>query len=211
LHRRESPIIVEPNHPPWQGRLYAQRWRLLLLGESIYEWRPGVLGPDILQVLIDGIARGAWASRYHTCVYQTVTGRRRAESGPAAFADFWQSVAFYNYVQISAGTRPRQRPAVEAWGLSRPAFVSVIACLAPKAVLVLGKELWGHLVGLELIRPTDGPLGVLAIGDGALATFVNHPSSWGFSWRRWHQRPTELLARVGAAQQETALDGVVRS
>jgi hypothetical protein len=49
----------------------------LLLGESMCEWQPGMLTPDIVRTLIGRDICGERPHRFCTIVYQTVTGRKK--------------------------------------------------------------------------------------------------------------------------------------
>jgi hypothetical protein len=191
----------EPRYLPWVGDRYTAGGqfgvRLLLLGESMYQKGPGSLTPGILTSMIERIIRGESRHKFFTLVYQTVAGRTKRESAPAEVAAFWQSVAFYNYIQSSVGDQPRQRPTEESWAQSRGALVEVVGQIAPQAVLVLGRELWKRLVSLGLVQATGEEFGRLNVGPGAVATFINHPSSpRGFTWQKWHGRAVELLGRA---------------
>ena len=72
-------------------------------------------------------------------------------------SEFWERVAFYNYVQTFSSAA-RVRPSPEAWGdhVAVEAFQEVLDVLEPDRILVLGKDLWRSLPsddGLLVCRP----------------------------------------------------------
>jgi hypothetical protein len=102
-------MSTEPRWLPWIEKRYhtdsAFGARLLLLGESMYLVPPESLMPHLLERWIKGIVSGKWSYPFYTRVYQTVAGRHIRESTPGDVTAFWQSVAFYNYVQSPVGDR----------------------------------------------------------------------------------------------------------
>jgi len=186
---------------PWEGGRYRaspyENVRLLLLGESMYEKTPQSLTPDIVRTMVDRIRRGVWAIRFYTQVFQTVTGTHRRAAHPNTISTFWDSVAFYNYVQFSVGDRPRMRPRKADWGASQSAFRSVVKQLNPQAVLVFGRELWNQLLRLGLLQAREGRTGHLTCGQNTAAAGINHPASRGYSWRTLHPFVLGWLRCVG--------------
>ncbi len=124
-------------------------------------------------------------------------------------AEFWSRVAFYNYLQTFAGARPRHSPADVNWNDSdsAEAFQSVLDCLQPDRVLVLGKNTWTNLpidpnilssspipeerIKLQNSRVTwygDDSIAywyASRSGKLALAMPIMHPSAPGFSPEGW--------------------------
>jgi uracil-DNA glycosylase len=112
---------------------------------------------------------------------------------------FWHSVAFYNYVQYSAGDGPRIDPGVEKFKRSEPAFFEILNLLKPQLVITLGDRLWRRLpeegceggvtlAGAETIEACRYRYGT----DSCLAMKVRHPSS-GFNGRTWNSCITEAI------------------
>ena len=140
---------------------------------------------------------------------QVVAGRHKTEIDRV---DFWQSVAFYNFIQeFVAG--PRMHPVPEAWRSARPAFEAVLEALRPQALLILGARLWNNLPNSELESlhsEREGPqlragelsgkswLYLLPDSSKVLAAGIHHPSSVGFSWERWHPVVSALLNTADA-------------
>jgi hypothetical protein len=193
------PVQFSESNPffePWVGRKYrGSSGRLLILGESHYgpPSMPGTSTVELTQEYVDGV----WSHRFWTNIMQLVLGSPYREINRA---EFWETVALYNYVQEPVAETHSVAPTPEMYEKARPAFYSVLRCLTPKLILVLSKRLWDNL-------PPDGRLGdEIRYGEAnretwiypydggkALASWVPHPS-WGFSWRRWHPLVTALLA-----------------
>lgn len=187
--------IAEPYFTPWVGANYAaSEERLLILGESHYgeESMPGNSTITLTQEYVDE----KWTHRFWTSTMQVICGQPHWELDRK---EFWQSVAFYNYVQQPVAETAKVAPTAEMFSLSREAFFSVLSQLAPKKILVLSNRLWENM-------PTDGLPGPhLSYGEDtretllyqyeggqALACWVPHPS-YNFSWPQWHPMIKALL------------------
>jgi hypothetical protein len=86
--------------------------------------------------------------------------------GKGIRAAFWEMVAYCNFIQSFPGARSRIRPSQEMWSMGRESLLLTVHELKPQLVIVLGKELKGHLPEL--------PEGVQVCG-------VPHPSGRGFA------------------------------
>ena len=185
---------------PWVGDQYGRlsRWELsvLLLGESHYDEGFGQ-GEHLTEFVVrrhvrrEGKQYPFWTKIAKTFVgpmYESAADRR----------SFWQSVAFYNYVQEFAGTGPRQRPTPRQFRSAWLPFSEVVGELRPDVVVVLGFGLWD---ALDPLLASRSALDVPAYGgrSGTFATlpqahpgvgvtgFIKHPSA-AFrpdDWRSW--------------------------
>lgn len=99
----------------------------------------------------------------------------------------FQSIAFYNYIQEIVGLSSRIRPKEDHWSGAIEAFKVVLETLKPEAVLVLGKELWYHvLYGLkDSENYSIEPIISHVLQSGKIVEFGNipHPSSFGFRFK----------------------------
>jgi hypothetical protein len=107
----------------------------------------------------------------------------------------WQSLLFYNYLQMAMGG-PRQAGTDAEYRQSEGAFFSVIDQYRPQYLIAWGSRLWGQMPAGE--RWQDGDditidgytvyTGSYALAGGGRvkATYVNHPSV-GYSWDYWHR------------------------
>lgn len=60
--------------------------------------------------------------------------------------EFWNSVAFYELVQVSVGNGARIRPTQKMWEDSKYPLYKVIEQLGPEIIFVPGKELHQHFI-----------------------------------------------------------------
>jgi uracil-DNA glycosylase len=108
--------------------------------------------------------------------------------------DFWQRVAFYNYVQVKVGTDARERPSPEMWAAAKPLFQNLLASFKPDCVLVLGKAAWSNMPDPDKasnapheIKEYRGSFGQI------VATYTHHPSSPRFTYAPFRARIAHLL------------------
>lgn len=155
---------------PWIGKLYDKGFkgkRLLILGESCY-YKPSEVSKPGAQFT------PAQFTRY--CVEKYGKGRdprntrlwRNLEqacldspSDETSCKRFWDSVAFYNFIQVrlpGQRCRPPQNQFKKAWD----PFRAVINALRPERVLVCGKGLWNGMDDCE--RSANG-------GDNAVQAY----------------------------------------
>lgn len=180
---------------PWRGDCYGNGFlgkRALVLGESHYDWdkeEPIDKMPLLTQRCIQEQIDGLWSKPFWTNIAATFLGHLPELSEKKAF---WNSVAFYNYVQSSAGYGPRKRPTPQQWQDAWVPFTEVLGELKPEVVIVLGYRLWENL-------PSHGSAGpriekaprqkdtwrYAYAGGSCLAYGIRHPSA-GFSSSLWH-------------------------
>ncbi|MGI4827698.1 MAG: hypothetical protein ACRYFU_05845 [Janthinobacterium lividum] len=123
--------------------------------------------------------------------------------------EFWNRVAFCNFLQSFAGEHARERPSAQQWDdvRSHRALQSVLDCLQPDRILVLGKKTWAYLPSsTDTLLRAPSPEPRLPIAEvfgqahkvdrtafwysfrpdgAALAMPIVHPSSWGFAVADW--------------------------
>lgn len=182
---------------PWIGERYAigcwSRKRLLVLGESHYQWDESISiddRPTLTLECIEEQISGAGRLAFWTHIAVTFLNRLPTIEEKHTF---WHSVAFYNYVQFGVGAGPRVRPTEQMWRQSEAAFAEVFESQKPDVIIVLGYTLWNNLPELNGV---SGP--VISGADqtetwryphsrgDALAYGILHPSSGRFSGYRWH-------------------------
>src|SRR5271155_2427917 len=103
---------------PWKGQNYKTR-RLLLLGESCYSWidSDGTVchpQPEHPATMV------GWTTceprkdqRFVTMLTRGLSGEQRPSVEQSKIA--WDTVAFTNYVPVSVGIGPGERPSYEMW------------------------------------------------------------------------------------------------
>lgn len=164
---------------PWIGNRYASDGiggtRLLILGEAHYGPTNGERGTYTEEMI--RLLGQQHRFRFYTTTQRLVSGGHGWLSN-AERRDFWERVAFYNYIQSFAGSGPRIRPTPEMWSAARDPFLTTLAEVNPQVLLVLGRELRYHLPDLP------PHLRVCA---------VPHPSSRGFRYANWQPAVQTVL------------------
>ena len=106
----------------------------------------------------------------------------------------WNSVIFFNYLQVAMGG-PREAGTAEQYHQAGKAFFEVIEKYQPEYVIAWGKRLWNNLPN---VRWQDGddivvdgyPVAtgayLLSNGKQVKVMAVNHPSV-GYSWDYWYR------------------------
>jgi len=178
---------------PWIGKNYAigYPWggRTLILGESHY--CSHIPSRTFTRDLTEEYLTGEWTHPFWTKLGKVFTGQDSIER-----SSFWHSVSFYNYIQEpvdDVGIRPTEAMWLNA---ERP-LLEVMNKLLPDYVIVCGKELWDRIPAqfLDLtLEPFDICYYSKPDGKQALSTMIYHPSSFGFSSLKWHQKIKTFFA-----------------
>lgn len=117
------------------------------------------------------------------------------ETTPDESRRIWDSIAFYNYLQVALGG-PREAGSAEQYQAAAEPFFAVLDQLQSELLIVWGKRLWDHLPSCE--RWQDGETVIvegydvqngyyrLANGKRVHAFCVYHPSA-GYDWAYWHK------------------------
>lgn len=193
---------------PWVGRDYDTRSpKLLVLGMSHYQGENRANTPDYFftNSVIRYWSTSQQTKKFFTNIVATCIGHlpKNGERG-----QFWDSVAFYNYIQEFVGNSPRQPHAYELWEHSEPAFAEVLLRLRPQLVLVLGLQNWENITSLnrwdrKKLRYAPEPRYAEAcsypVGNGkaALAFHIKHVSA-GYNFRKFAPlfREAERVAKA---------------
>ena len=115
----------------------------------------------------------------------------------------WQSVMFYNYLQVAMGG-PRKAGTEAEYRQAEEAFFSVLDQYRPQYIIAWGNRLWGQMPGGERWQDGDAisidgytvNTGNYALSGGGRVKVmaVNHPSV-GYSWDYWHKVIETFLKR----------------
>ena len=188
------------NYLPWIGKHYSTTGfggkRILALGESHYCDKSSDATEDITRKVIADLFD---PQSEHEAYKNTYTKFAVALLGrdSLSFEDkerFWNSIAFYNYVQVPM-TGARVAPSQKDFNDSEAAFFEVLESLRPDIVIVWGSRLYNNLPqgGLQGddLRAPDGhwvETWRYFLGDRKEVKIVPimHPSS-SFSPDYWHQ------------------------
>ena len=182
---------------PWRGEDYDSAplgKRILILGESLYDWEAGnpvqqwpSITQDSIQEQVDG---NGPTYKFWTNIAAAFLGHLPNQQEKAFF---WNAVAFYNYVQQSVGFGPRCRPTEEIWRATKneALFFHLIKSIQPEVIIVLEYELWSYMPKQNRrqgpIIGTEGrPETVIYKNQNgeSLAYCIKHPST-GFSSNFW--------------------------
>ncbi len=200
-----STPLPDVTFQPWRGKGYCEgKPRLMILGESHYDWSDRTDPEHSVTTTVVKLWGIEKRSSFFTKIAALCTGEipRDAE----ARRDFWESVAFYNYIQVFVGDAPRKRPDSSMRPRSEQAFRTVLAELRPQIILVLGRQNWENMPELggmagEPLTSLGNPysytwLYPTAAGEHALAFHVRHPSAPGFNFRRFIPLFNEARSRA---------------
>ncbi len=139
---------------PWIGSKYVAEGldglRLLIVGESHYG--SGTESADFTRSIVQKWGREK-RHRYFTTVAKLVLDRGSAYISDAERADFWDRVAFTNYVQsfVDESAESRARPTEEMWEAAREPFRQTVRKADPDAILVTGLELGRRLPNVDVL------------------------------------------------------------
>ncbi len=190
---------------PWVGRNYNKGLsgkRVLVLGESHYDWdsRNKETDPIDQSLSVWCVAEQVvtdFRSRFYTSVAKAFVGEYPTSKQRGSF---WNSVAFYNYVQEIVGMGPRIRPTHEMWKASQPVFLRVLSVLKPDIVFVFGKGMWSELPlediaehEQEVSGHTVSICSYLTKSSTVEAVKMTHPCAPGFSADKYHPVIKDLL------------------
>jgi len=195
-------MSTEIKFRPWVGNRYESSpfgKKILILGESHYGWKgSGNIDeqPDVTERVVSEQLAGNYIKRFWTNIATAFLNRKPTLADKR---EFWNSVAFYNYVQCSVGDRARIRPTSDKWQSGESAFFEVLESLTPKLIVVLGYALWDHLPianserssklsGHDYIRTRR----YLFDAGSAFVINVKHPST-GFNGLKWHPCISEAI------------------
>jgi len=204
--RRIAAFIGAPGDYPFEDFLHkATLRRFAWIGDNYLETQPGklrlLLVSESFYAVSDSANRGENPSRelvsayldrlekkrepderrnwcaYYTRIFHLVVGRSHVSTEECKA--FWSRVVFYHYIQAPVGTGPRQRPSDDAWASGKKTFERVIRESSPTHVIVLGFELWNHILKTGLIRQTDRQYGCVVVTPTEIpAMATKHPSAF---------------------------------
>ncbi|MGA3172549.1 MAG: hypothetical protein ABSE62_16225 [Chthoniobacteraceae bacterium] len=190
------------NFLPWRGENYdigRSGKRILILGESHYNWDSNYRiedDPEVTKRIIKEQIDETFTAKFWTNIAIMFLGKKPT---PEEKRDFWHSVAFYNYVQYSAGEKPRIAPGADKFENSEPAFYEVLDTLKPQLLVVLGYRLWEHVPGTgwesgpAIESKENVGTGCYKYSEGScFVVGVKHPSS-GFNGLKWNPVITEAI------------------
>ena len=199
---------------PFVGSSYADGGlfgkRIMVLGESHYcdegcadcgdclrhrEWM-GFTNGVVKQYLDDRVERQRWMQTLLK-FERSLVGR---ETDQALRQRIWQSVVFYNYLQVAMGG-PREAGTSAQYRQAGDALVEVMDKYQPEYVIAWGKRLWSNMPGERWREGEDIVVDGYHVATGAYflsngrqvkVMAVNHPSV-GYPWDYWSRVIQDFL------------------
>jgi hypothetical protein len=134
---------------PWIGTQYLKGYwgtRILIVGESHYNNHKRIVGKSLSMLTKDVLVESQfdldWKSRFLTNIAASFIGHIPDASERSGF---WNSVAFYNYIQNASIPRPGTAPTHEMLSTSLEGFKNVISTLRPKLILIFSYRVWDYI------------------------------------------------------------------
>lgn len=139
---------------PWIGKQYGQdgsvfSQKILVLGDSHYIDEADIVESDgqscdfttgVIHDYLDQDIKGRWKATFTKFMNSFVHGSEHAE---CSRDELWNSVAFYNYLQIPAGSSSRQTQYFSyTENKDRSALLEVIEDLEPDIIISWGNKVW---------------------------------------------------------------------
>ena len=183
---------------PWIPPLYEENnifpYRTLVLGESNYTSEKNFNSNLVISTVEEHISKNSDKnfSRFATKIRRTILGRDTKVTAK----EFWNSVAFYNFIQYRVGANSGDRPTETMWKESIPAFKELITTIKPERILVLGKKNWNNLTQhIEHEKISDCKIKINYNSSETTLGYITHPSSGGgqFTYDKFVPIAQELI------------------
>jgi len=180
---------------PWVGENYFNGMngkRILIIGESVFCLPPNQC-PCYKAIdnscnygfdLVDKVLKGTKVA-FFTKIYKILSGNNLLSE-----KEFWNSISFYEYIQQSVGTKPKDRPNGEMWVNAKEPFLEVLEKLNPTFILIAGKSISDAIYSFNNINSIEKFEGkpfaqfakLIFLGREIEIVSINHPSAPGFSY-----------------------------
>ncbi len=184
---------------PWEGEHYAKGFngkKILVLGDSHYS--SGNESAEFTTEVVEhflGYKRGDCPHAGYMNTYTRFTNIMFGEQADGETTiDFWQSIAFYNYVQ-QAQAGHSVSPTEKEYDDSQAAFIEILEEYQPDLVIVWGRRLWNKITkyGIEANFNTREKLYYLEVkGKKILTCAIPHPRVISKDWTVYLQEVMKL-------------------
>lgn len=161
-------MISKINFTPFVGNEYfKQSSKILILGESHYRQEKFGTEREYTINVVKRLGKRINGERhaFFTKIAKILSRKPYANLSNMDAQAFWETVAFYNYVQSFVGTKPKERPTPKMFEDSQYAMKEILFSLKPDIIVVLGVELYKNLVRMNI-----------DFGDAMICSWT-HPSS----------------------------------
>lgn len=164
----------------WVGDNYERGAdRIMVLGESWY----GDVEP--LALYVPRWARGEINDSMFSRLFNAGSGSHTEHATHRQRLEWWNGIAFYNFVPGSVGTSRKDRPSAAAFAAAREPLTAALGRLRPRGVWIIGKGQSEY--SADVVRRF-----------GAAYEVTAHPASYGLSSAALVASWTKLLERVRA-------------
>jgi hypothetical protein len=214
---------------PWIGDKYSSGARVLVLGESHYNWGEDDEGRRCAEARLDNrlfnreliTVDHGMNRQSHQKFYRNIERMLFQVSYPRATETdfFWRNAAYFNLVQRPMPdhrTRPTDDDLANGWDVC----LRILRIIRPGLILVAGSD-WRKVntfkdsltrsngsvvteICSEAISNAYGKHLVAATSDEAAITIVfsMHPSSRNYSWKKWHPFVFECAPQLSEFVQQ---------
>jgi len=164
---------------PWIGPGY-KGGRVLLLGESCYDWldEAGIMQypqADHPSIIV-GKAKAAPLLGAATMIKLTRALAHCKTPTQEEASIGWDRIAFTNYIPVSVGHGARIRKTQAMWRQGEAELPAVLNALSPSVVVVLGCDMWSRMPATQVVVSDKVQGYPLLNGDVAMCHAHPHPS-----------------------------------
>ena len=166
---------------PWIGDRFAETG-LLFLGERAYSWTEGEERKDpsarhscdMVEWVTHDFRGCLGGQRFTVKLSRALTGERWPDADQVAQA--WRRVAVTNYVPVTVGVGAGKRPSPALWTAAADEFPALLERIRPRAIIVLGIEMWWKRMPAPFAASTDEREYRLDDGSPVRCRGLRHPS-----------------------------------
>lgn len=166
--------------------------RIMVLGESHYssDDNDQYITQRVLYQYLNQENREKWMKTFLK-FERSLVGRK---TSPDDSHEIWNSVVFYNYLQVLM-SGPREAGTIQQYKDASRAFFEVLEYCKPDVLIVWGKRLWRHLPWEKwtegnplIINGYADDNGIYTLDDGHQIKVISvyHPSA-AYDWTYWNR------------------------
>lgn len=188
---------------PWIGDKYGTSTlfpgsRILILGESFYgkpqEDKPEEMTEWLTLKYLNNEFVKKRRRKFWLNTNNLFKNKRGGSIARNQAKEFWNSVAFSNYIRHAVLPKSRARVPDEFWEIAKEKFPALLDDIKPTFIAVMGFRVWHHLpksdeqgCGIPVAPKSSRQTRIFHYPDGkALAFRVKHPSGRGFKYANWY-------------------------
>ena len=190
---------------PWIGKRYGNgifTKRILIVGESHYNNGQRIIGKNLLSLTNDIIIESQidqdWKGRFYTNIVASIIGHIPTSDERI---EFWNSIAFYNFIQNASIAKPGIAPSSEMLIESLVPFEEVIYRIMPELIIIYSYRICDSFLNnlpTEILKPTKGKNGFFAyyqLEEKSIPIIRVQHASRGFSSLGWYPKLAKVLKK----------------